>query len=272
MSSFQTILDLSPIPHLKYIRGYGFVPASPSSVSTALLCGNQYRHKYGIGVEKLPFVQGDAAKYGEWVHKEVEDYFLEDEPIDKDVFIECPSVMKRVRFYEGLIDKSVAYSPEIKLAANADGISAWHERSIGAIADLNIDVSPEHRWIIDWKTNHPTNAAGKYRSPSPKPFQLEMLALMSFIESEELQRVTGVFEFLKYEKYYTYEFYRDRWTYDVINPQGKVTEKDFLYPLYTQRYWSLQEQKRFSPRHNPLCLAYCDVESCENYQVKWSRN
>lgn len=269
---FEKILALSPIPHLKWLRSYKFVPASPSSVGRALLCGLQFKHAYGIDVPKLEFVSGEAAQYGIWVHNEIENHILRGTAIDKDVYLECPSVKQRVAHYMRQIDKAQGYSPEIKLAANSTGIVEWEDRTIGAIADLTYDPSFQHKIIIDWKTNNNKNSKGEYRSPYTKPFQLEMLAIMSFIENPELQRVTAIFEFLRHGLTYTYEFERDKWTYIVTNGKGKQTEKDFLFPTYMEKYWSTQLHQQFWENRNPLCYEYCDVKECQfNGTKSWSK-
>jgi len=259
----DNVIALAPIPSRKWLNHYKVHPASPSSVGTAGTCARMFDGKYmGIHVEKVKSSYNKGADEGGQVHISLEDYLIKGTPIPEKWLEILPNLQAKadwVKDHKGFTPDSV----ELRMSHDSSGVCDWNKRTMGAIADVVIDESPEHRIILDWKTNKATDAKGKYRSPYPKPLQLEMMAIMSFIENPKLEKVTGIFEFLRHDKRYTYEYCRDKVYVTVTNGRGTVTEKPYLYPVELMRYWNMQMTGKYYPRKNPLCKEWCDVK-CEH--------
>ena len=261
------ILKLSPIPSIKWLRHYGYHPASPSSVEKLVnTCPRQFDATYvGKHVKRIEFKDTVHTVEGKEVHRIAEEFMLNGTPIPQKWLDELPNFQETMDSYVRELDGAQAFSPEIKLSANSDGMALWDDSTVRCIADINIDVSTTHRVVSDYKTNSPYNAKGKYRSPYVKLFQIELIALLSFIENPQLQTLEARFEFLRYGLRYSYFFDRNKWTYVARNGKGKESVKDFLYPDMMNRYWAEQVSGAFRPRKGYLCESWCDVKDCEHH-------
>lgn len=260
------IVKLSPMVSKSWLSEYDIHPASPSSVGTARTCRRMWDGRYkGITVPKVETDYGEAAEYGVDCHKNIEDFLLGKVAKLEQVYLdELPNLQRKVDWVRNH-DKFNPELVEVRLAHNADGECAWEDSTIRAIADWAIELSPTHIHVGDWKTNKAVNAKGKYRSPYPKPLQLEIIAILLFLQNPEIERVTGEFLFLRHDKEYTYEFYRDRDVYSVTNALGRTTWREYEYPIALEYYWSMQFERKYWASRNPLCKEWCDID-CEYNQ------
>ena len=265
MSGIDVVFEMSPLPHIRWLREYGVHPASPSSVDKLVkTCPKQFDATYvGKHVNRIKFKDTIHTTEGKDIHTNAEEFILHEKPIDQKWLVELPRFQQTLDEYCRDIDKAQAFSPEIKLSANSAGMSIWEDATVRCIADLNLDMTDTHRIITDWKSNGAVRPDGGYRSPTPKPFQIEMIGLLSFLENPNLQTVEARFEFLRHGLRYSYLFDRSKWTYIMINGKGKETEKDFTFPHMMNQYWDLQMSGQFRARQGFLCEKWCDVTDCD---------
>ena len=254
---FGTILKLSPVPHLKWLQGNKFHPASPSSVEQAWLCPRKWDSNHaGLTVPIAVRTSNEAADFGTLAHESAEYSCKFNAPIPEEVMIECPKLKERIDYYH----KLGTVLTEVKLSIDSMGVSSWVNRTIGMIIDLMVWISPEHVVVADWKTNSPYNAMGKRRSVAIKPLQLEMIAIALFFAYPKLKEVTSRYEFLRYQFAYTFYFKREQWTYGLVNAKGKKTTRDFVYPKMVEHYWRMQAVGTYRYKRNPLCKDWCNTK------------
>lgn len=206
---------------------------SYSSLTAFETCAKRYYHiKVAKDVSDTP---GEAATWGQTVHKYLEDRVKDATPL--------PAA---VAHYETLVAPLLRGQGEVfaeqQLAVNANlqptdwfGADTWCR----GIIDVGV-VSPTGKSavLLDWKT-------GKRK---PENDQLKLFAGMAFAHSPELQKIKTGFVWLKENKIDRAEFTRDDipaiWL--TFSPRVKRMERAF-------------ESGEFPPKPSGLCSKWCPV-------------
>jgi len=261
------IIESVPLPSTEWMRENKIIPASTTSLSTMDTCPMKFNGSYGVTIEKVPYVQNKAAIYGDLAHESIENYLKYDIPISQRFLNDMPNLMRKVDY----VKNHHAFNPamiEKDLAINANGDHTWRTRALGVKSDVIIDVSPSTKIYIDWKTDGTHNWRGIAKQPSPKSIQVELTAIIMFMQFPEMTSLICTLEFLMHDKKYVYVFKRDKSTYTTISPAGFASEGDFKYPIKIAKYWALQKARNFPQQPSGLCNGWCEVSTCPEWKPK----
>lgn len=222
---------------------------SPSAIKEFKQCPRKYHE---CRVLKLhPFEQTEEAKWGDYVHKCMEDAIMLGEALPDNVSQYRPLVAA-VRLAQ---QNGWQVWCEIDMGVRPDGSALGWERSIwwdqsfliGGKADL-IMVKDDEARVFDWKT-------GSSKYPDQKQVDLYALGVMALFPN--VQRVLSVLMFLKDD-------------YKMV--QRRYTRAD-IAPLLTE--WAMEvdkikraEQANHWPEgeYTPLC-GWCPCSECPNWQI-----
>lgn len=218
---------------------------SYSALNGFLTCPRQY---YEMSVAKnYPYIQGPEAKWGDRVHKLIEDHV--GHKLDLNDCSELTMILKdRILFVLSEFD-------ELKCSVVAEGKSSLNQNLrpcgyfdkktwVRCILDL-LAFHPDETTatIIDWKT-------GKVR---PDTKQLKLFALMVFYQYPKIDTVHTRFEWLAYNDCTKATYHRrnmnDLWS--IFLPDLKKFKEAFLTDSWPEK-------------KSGLCQKWCDVTACEH--------
>lgn len=215
---------------------------SYSALNGFTTCPRQY---YEINVAKtVPYVQNEAARWGDQVHKQIEDHIKGIKNLNATNMSE--GMKHRVFSTLESLDEAYDITAEGKLALSKDlkpctffAKDTW----VRAI----LDVKAMHKdgteiVVIDWKT-------GKVK---PDINQLKLFALFMFYHHPNVEKVDTVLEWLAYNDS-TRETYR--------RDQIPMLWQSFL-PDLTQ-FKKAFNTDTWPERPSGLCSKWCDVLSCK---------
>lgn len=199
-------------------------------------CGHAMFRKY---VKKdIPYVQSEAAKYGDEVHQAMARRIGSRSPL--------PTHLAQFDKHAAAFDGRNAIT-ELKLAMTAQGhMTGYFEKDswFRGQADVSI-IQSNKAYIRDWKTGN-----SKYEDP----FELECNALLLKAKYPELETIRGDYCYLKEDRVgQSYDLSRFRATWDEINRLVKLIEAD-------------RTSGAFEKRKSGLC-GFCSVEDCEHWFV-----
>ena len=193
-------------------------------------CPLSFYHKRIL--KDVVFVQGDAAKWGEEVHKHFEDRIKLGTPL--------PFTLDS---YEPMLSKfdGKRHEVELQMAINEKleptdwlAADAW----LRGIADVMVWLSDTEVWIGDWKT-------GKRRVDFE---QLELFSLLTFQHYPDIQKCTTSFIWTKDKKMDTEVFERSKSN----EMWGRVMNR-------IRRVYKAQESDNWPAKPSGLC-GWCDVK------------
>lgn len=223
------------------------LPWSHSALNSVQSC--PYKH-YEIKVLKN-FVDesGEAAKWGTYVHKCIEDAVLLGAPLPDNVKVYAPQVWAAIG---GDLDLVRA---EVKLAiTNKFQPCEWADRWGGSISDI-LKIRGNKAKVLDWKL-------GKVK-PSG---QLKVNALMVFYNYPEVDTVLTSFEWLNKSVPNWVPSTRAIYTRDQIPELWDSVMQDL------KLYVTCFKTDTWPKRPSGLCKNYCAVTSCEHCGgTKWTR-
>ncbi len=206
---------------------------SPTQVSTYDLCPRQFQAKYIT--KEVKFVQNPHAKFGDMVHKQIEDFLNDDKPVEPML----ESLAQLLAKHKGKL-----VCAEIALGRSSKGESvpqydktAWINSKIDAVytnADETVIVG------FDWKTGKAKEAA----------IQSDMnAAVLAAKYKGTAKKIVMVFVHLFHNKVYVTEY----------NPAQLAIPHTFGKILNLEQ--AIREDN-FPPKPNGLCKKWCDVIKC----------
>lgn len=226
--------------------GERIISWSYSAMNTFETCPRQYEAKYVT--KEVPFVQNEAAKWGDEVHKALETCIKYGGDL--------PSNM---RMYQPYLDA-------VRRRADALGAELIAERPVALTRDLKqvnwftkktaknpvwfrlkVDVTikrGDYAELLDWKT-------GKKKDD---PDQLHLYALVAFLTDQQLETVRVGYVWLKDGSI----------TPPVEYKRGDVPE---MLEYWEQKYERLEKAYEFGdfpPKPSGLCHGWCEVTSCRH--------
>lgn len=204
--------------------------------------GCQRRYHEVRVLKKYPFVQSEAALYGDQLHKAAEDYVRDGTAIPDAFSFLRPTIDK-------LLEKPGRKLPEYEMALTKDlqpcNWRDWDRVWVRGKADLLIvDDDNLTAWIVDYKTG-----SNKY----PDRDQLVLMACMVFELFPHIRKVHGALLFVVKN--------------DMIKMSMTRDEKDQHWWKYRERVARIeasQSSDTWNPRATPLC-GWCPVLSCEHH-------
>lgn len=220
------------------------VPTSFSKLMDYETCPRQYEAKHVLKTVK--FQQNDAARWGDFVHKCLEDHIRHGTPLPPNVAgyqMYVDAIKRKWNGAQAIIaERSIAINPYLMETGYFDG-DVW----VRAKLDLTI-LNRAEAVVLDWKT-------GKMKDD---PKQLMFYALLVFCLYPDVQRVRAGFVWLKD---------------GVISPPATFTRDQFdrMLAVWTGKYNAVVEAHElgvFPPRPSGLCNGWCDVTTCEHWKPK----
>lgn len=208
---------------------------SPSSINAFDTC--PYKYKASYVTKEAVWKETEANMYGNRFHKAAEDAITFNMDLTGE-FEKFQPVIEQVRDLPG---RAMA---EQSLAVNKDWEpTTWSKRHLGCKIDVMNLTTPHKVHIIDWKT-------GK---PYPDYTQLDINALLVFLQYPEVEHVQAAYYYLKHDKLDQRSYERD----GLDHLAGEIQHKVF-------RIEKAHELDAFMPSPNGLCKQYCDAYSCEH--------
>lgn len=188
-------------------------------------------------IKRYPFVQNDAARYGDEVHKAIEKYIKDGKPLGEHKRFKKVVDTILAKPGEFLPEQKMALTPE-KKPVSWFGKGVW----VRGMSDLTV-IRDKYTLVLDWKTG-----SAKY----PDPGQLEVMALLTWRLYPEVDKIKAALVFLLHNKMFTEEFTRE----DEERLWAKWHKK-------VERLEKAHHAKSFPPKQNGLCRKWCPVEHCE---------
>lgn len=219
---------------------------SYSAMNTFDTCPRQYYAKYVS--KEVPYVQNAAAKWGDEVHKALEDAIKFGSSLPSNMAM-YQRFLDAVRNRANQLDAKLVAEQPVALTRDLKPVSWFTKKTAKNPVwfRLKVDVSVLRRTyaeLYDWKT-------GKMKDD---PDQLHLYALVAFILYPELEEVKVGYIWLKD---------------GVITPPVTYRRSDFLEMLeyWVAKYEVLEEafiRDDFPPRPSGLCHGWCEVTSCRH--------
>lgn len=217
------------------------LPLSFSALEKFKNCPKQY---YEIKVAKsIKEEQGEAAIWGDYVHKHFEEYLRAGGIYD------LPDNVKQYKDYlDAFLAQDGELLVEVELAVNtALQPCGFFEKGVflRGYADV-LRIKGDTAWVHDHKT-------GKRKITK----QLRMMALLIFAIYPKIARIHASFGWLRDGKSDSETFTRLDWP-DLVN--------DFLPDI--RQYRDAFRDNVWQPRQSGLCHGWCPVTTCEFWKPK----
>lgn len=226
---------------------------SYSAMNTFETCPRQYQAKHVT--KEVPFVQNAAAKWGDEVHKALEDAIKLGRPMPSNMLQYKPLLDAVQRRADKLGGKLIA-EQQVALTKDLKSVSWFTKKTAPNPVwfRTKIDVTlllGDYAEVYDWKT-------GKKKNDQD---QLLLYAMVAFITNPQLKRVKAGFIWLKEGE---------------IDPpvEYRREQLDEMLAYWENKYEQLEEAWElddFPPKPSGLCKRWCEVESCPhngNYNGK----
>jgi CRISPR/Cas system-associated exonuclease Cas4 (RecB family) len=204
---------------------------SYSFIRDYLNCPRKAHHVFVL--KDIPFTETEQMKWGNIVHKNLEDAINQNKPFSEETVKYAPYVQS-LKAIKGSLEA------EVKLGATVRGDPAgfFDKRSVAYRGKVDVLIGGDKEaLLVDWKT-------GKLRED---PLELEIQAFLVKANYPHLQKITGFYVWLA---------------------EGKIGKKYDLsgwltmYKYLTNLREKIINDKEWRPTPNPLCN-YCQVMTCE---------
>lgn len=217
---------------------------SYSAMSTFETCPRQYHGKYIT--KEAPFVQNAAAKWGDDVHKALEEAIKVGRPLPSNM-TQYQSFLDAVRNRASAIKGQLIAEQPVALSRDLKQMS-WFTKKTAAVKvwfRLKVDVAMiagAYAELYDWKT-------GKMKDD---PDQLHLYALVAFILYPQVEVVRAGYIWLKD---------------GVVSPPVTYRREQFadMLQYWVDKYEVLKravEVDDFPAKPSGLCHGWCPVKSC----------
>jgi len=200
-------------------------------------CARRY-HQVKV-LQKYPFQETEATRYGTQVHEAIEYYIKNNTPIP-------PMYAQFQPVVDALLKKPGRKFAEYEMALDKDlNVCKWNAPNgwVRGIADiLIIDDDNLTAWVGDWKTGN-----NKY----PDRDQLVLMSLMVFQHFPHIRKVNSALLFIVKE--------------DMVRLQMQREQAQAFWTKYRERTGRLEasfENDVWNPTSSPLCR-WCPVKTCE---------
>ena len=210
---------------------------SHSSLKDYEGCARRY-HQVKV-LQKYPFQETEATRYGTQVHEAIELYIRDNKPLPE-IYAQFKPVV------DALLTKPGRKFAEYEMALDADlSVCSWSSSKawVRGIADILIlDDDNLTAWVGDWKTGN-----NKY----PDRDQLLLMSLMVFQHFPHIRKVNSALLFIVKD--------------DMVKLQLLREQADAAWAKYRERVARLEDSFKtnvWNPTASPLCR-WCPVKQCE---------
>jgi len=219
---------------------------SYSAMNTFETCPRQYHAKYVT--KEVPFVQNAAAKWGDDVHKALENNIKSGLPLPSNMqmyerFLEAIKIRAGQMSGDLIAEQPVALTKDLQQVSWFTKKSAKNPVWFRLKVDVSI-ISGEYAELFDWKT-------GKMKDD---PDQLHLYALVVFILHPEINKANVGYVWLK----------DGVLTPPVTYHRSQMPE---MLAYWVAKYEVLEEaflEDNFPPKPSGLCHGWCEVTSCRH--------
>ena len=230
---------------------HGVIPWSYSQWNTFQTCPRQYKEKHVL--KRIPFVQNEAAKWGDDVHKALEDNIRDGKPLPSNM-VQYEKFVTGVKLRaERLNAERLEAEEQVALTYDLQKTSWFTKRNAPNPVwfRLKVDVTMiagDYAEMYDWKT-------GKYKDD---PDQLHLYAMVGFILNPQVQRIKVGYIWLK----------------DGFVDQPREYRREDLPHMiqyWTENYEQIEEAwtyDHFPERPSGLCKGWCEVTDCPYWEPK----
>lgn len=188
-----------------------------------------------------PYEESEAARYGNEVHKALEDY----------TNLKTPIPEKHLQFkpvVDAILNKPGRHQAELAVGVRRDlSPCKFFDKDVwlrGKIDHIAIDDENFKAWVVDWKT-------GKNKYPDLD--QMTLMSLFVFAHHSHIRQVNSALLFLLYKDMKKQTMVID----DVEKTWWKIKER-------TARIEHAIEVQQFPPKPGPFCEKWCPVITCEH--------
>lgn len=200
-------------------------------------CARRY-HEVKI-LKKYPFVETDATRYGNELHKAAENFVKDDTPLPKQFEFIQPTL-------DALMKKPGRKLAELKMALREDlSVTTWFAKDVWVrgMADLLIiDDDNLTAWVVDYKTGN-----NKY----PDRDQLRLMSIMVMAHFPHIREVKSALLFVVKD--------------DMVKMAMSVDEAEGEWWKYRERVGRIaaaMDNGVWNPNRTPLC-GWCPCTGCE---------
>jgi RecB family exonuclease len=188
-----------------------------------------------------PYEQSEAARYGDEVHKALEDYTNLGAPLPEQHAQFLPVI-------QAVLAKPGRHKAELSVGVRRDlSPCDFFDKKVwlrGKIDHIAVDDEDLKAWVVDWKT-------GKNKYPDFD--QMTLMSLFTFAHYGHLRQVNSAIIFLLYK-----DLKKSRMVIDDVEKQWwKLKEK-------TAKIEKAIEVGQFPPKPGPLC-PWCEHTACEHH-------
>lgn len=217
---------------------------SYSSIKLFDQCPKKYYH---LRVAKdVKDDMGDAALYGDLVHKAAEAFIKDGTPIPEEYAYMRPFV-ERLAALEG--EKHAEIKMGVRKTPNGYEPCGFFDRDVWwrGIADLLV-INGGTAWLVDYKTGK----SARYADTK----QLDLLAAATMVHFPQVVRVKSALLFVIAGA--------------LVDKKHLVTERDELFSIFDPELHRLDaalESGVWNPKSGPLC-GWCPVEQCHHHRPR----
>jgi len=223
---------------------------SYSAMNTFETCPRQYQAKYVT--KEVPYVQNAPAKWGDDVHKALENNIKSNTPLPGNMvmyqrFLDAIKVRSSQIRGTLIAEQPVALTKDLKQVSWFTKKTAENPVWFRLKVDVSI-VAGDYAELFDWKT-------GKMKDD---PDQLHLYAMVAFIIYPDVKEVKVGYVWLKEGKI----------TAPVAYTRDQLPQ---MLDYWNAKYEILEEawiRDDFPPRPSGLCHGWCEVKSCPHWKPK----
>lgn len=217
-------------------------PQSHTSIGTFMTCPRQFEAKYVT--KEVKFEETDATRWGNLVHKAMEDYLTDGTPLPPNVPYQKYVDWVKRRPGQMFVESSFALTEDLQPTDYWDA-NAWIRAKIDVLIIRPCGTIAE---VFDWKT-------GKFKQDAN---QLLLYALMVLAKFPTVKEVRCGNIWLS--------------TGTLPSPVGYFRmNMESLAFVFRERYAAVQSANElgvFVPNPSGLCRGWCPVTRCEHWKPK----
>ena len=216
------------------------LPWSFTALNQFITCPRQYEAQRIT--KTVQDVKGEAAIWGEWVHKQFENRLRDGTPLPE-------KLADHVEYMERLANEPGKHYVEQKVALNKQGAAcSFFDKDVWSRGVIDfMAISGNYALIVDHKT-------GKMKSDSK---QLKLFAIYTMHTYPQVNNVDTRYYWTQHKQATGAQYSRH---------QLPALWQDFLPSL--RQYKEAFETDTWQPRQSGLCAGWCAVTGCEYWKPK----
>ena len=215
-------------------------PLSFSSMSTFATCPRQFQHLYVLKDVKN---EGSAATvWGSKCHKQIEDYIKEGKEITEPVAKNAVPYLNSIKAQDAKAEWKWGLTKDFEPCDFVAPDVAYR-----GVVDYLAFLEAGRAFVTDWKT-------GKVKDDFE---QMDLSALATFIHHPAVQKIRGMYVWLKFNEHTKKDYTRTRADMEALKEQVRNKAQPILLRI---------EHGEFPVKPSGLCRGWCPVKQCPEYK------